>query len=80
MVVILFIFKVIGLEIKNILDLDLINVFFDFKFEIKVILFFVNMDFLINKILNDLFRNFKVLVVGGVVKSFLFNDVKKKLV
>lgn len=76
---ILLIPKATGLEIKNIPDLDLTNVLSDSKSEIKAILFFANMDFLTNKTLNDLFRNSKVPVVGGVVKSFLPNDVKKKL-
>lgn len=71
--------KATGLEIKNIPDLELTHVLSSSKSEIKAILFFANMDFLTNKTLNDLFRNSKVPVVGGVVKSFLSNDVKKKL-
>lgn len=71
--------KATGLEIKNIPDLELTHVLSDSKSEIKAILFFANMDFLTNKTLNDLFRNSKVPVVGGVVKSFLSNDVKKTL-
>lgn len=72
----LFIPKATGLKIENIPDLDHLS---DSKSKIKAILFFADMDFLTNQTLNNLFRNSKVPVVGGVVKSFLPNDVKKKL-